>query len=262
VTEPSDLARDVLTRYRRSISPSSEQRDGLVREVVRRANGGPGPGGGGGATPTGSWAPWLAVVGVAFVVVGGVLWSARGDAVDAIDPAFERARVLARMHVEDPPPVAVASIQPRASKETSSSIEPSTSSVDVAAEREATIDPPPPIAARPRNRSARVTSSPDPAPAAAPEPDLVDEEVRLLREANVALRQGRDAIARGYFDEHARRFPDGALVELREVGRAIMRCRGATTEVAAETVAAFTARFPGSPHLARLARECPSTDPP
>ena len=30
---------------------------------------------------------------------------------------------------------------------------------------------------------------------------------------------------RARFDEHARRFPDGALTELREVGLALLACR-------------------------------------
>lgn len=245
MTEPSDLARDVLARYRRSISPSSSARDVLVDNVARRVGegGGSGPSGGGAAGPSGHGSPWLVVVGIAIVIAGGAWWSARPDVGSPIEPAFGSVGALAPVEIE--PPViassAVARVEPPA---------PAMSYVPPVAE---------PVAPSPRPRGPRVAARTPVASEPAPEPALVDEEVRLLREANLALKEGRDAEARARFDEHARRFPAGSLVELREVGRARMRCKAATADEATEIIATFGREFPGSPHLARLERECPRT---
>jgi hypothetical protein len=254
VTEQSDLARDVLSRYRRSISPSAGEREALVQGVVRRIDGGGEPGGGGRGSGSSGMSPWLVVVGVSALVVGAALWGRGAPASGRVDPVF--ARMSAPVVVPASPTVAVA--LPR---------------VDAGAPAIASDVPPPaapvaaaPVAAAPERRAAPRVAKPSvataPATAPAPEPTLVDDEVRLLREANAALRAGRDADARAGFDEHARRFPQGSLVELREVGRALLRCRGGTADDAAETIAAFERRYPGSPHLARLARECPPLDAP
>jgi hypothetical protein len=240
VTEPSDLARDVLARYRRSISPTADARDVLVQNVVRRAGSGAGPVGG--STPTGGGVPWLVVVASALVVVGGLGWMSAAR-VGRIDRAFDRAPTIeVAPAIEREPPVAVAAVAPAPVVESAAPV------VD--------LDPP----ARPKTPSAaRARRAPATTASVDEEGSLVDEEVRLLRAANLALREGRDGEARAGFDLHAQRFPDGALVELREVGRAILSCRATTPERAAATVDTFGVRFPGSPHLARLVRECPTT---
>jgi hypothetical protein len=269
VTEPSDLARDVLARYRRSISPSAGEREALVEGVVRRVGHGPGPGGGGGASGGGSWVPWLAVVGAA-ALVGGWMWASRDSA--PVEPA-----IVASAATEDESSAPAERVGGHAPE-----LAVGSTTVDVAAAELAhdtarpelaagTAAPDPSVAgvdaaasatgsrASAGRRRARAKRDADAAPEAVPiEDDVIDEEVRLLRDANLALRQGRDADAAARFDEHAQRFPDGALVELREVGRARLRCRTASADEARATIAAFEQRFPGSPHLARLARECPT----
>jgi hypothetical protein len=241
VTEPSDLARDVLARYRRSISPNADARDVLVQSVVRRAGSGAGPGGG--STPTGGGVPWLVVVASALVVVGGLGWMSAAR-VGRVDRAFDRAPTIEVAPAIEREPVAVAAVAPA----------PVVESVAPVVELDPPARPKTPSTARARRGSATTTDA-----SVDEESSLVDEEVRLLRAANLALREGRDGEARAGFDLHAQRFPDGALVELREVGRAILSCRATTPERAAATVDAFGARFPGSPHLARLVRECPTT---
>ncbi len=239
MNEPSDLARDVLARYRRSISPSAEARDSLVDGVVRRVGGGPGSGG---AAPASGGTPWLVVVASALVVAVGVVWMTAPREVDRVDAAFDRAIDVPQSPIE-PPSLAVAA------------------PVHVEARTAPTPEVASPLVPAPRakaNARSRRAEAAAPAPSDEAESSLVDEEVRLLRAANVALRAGRDGEARAGFDLHAQRFPDGALVELREVGRALLACRDATPERAIATVDAFGVRFPGSPHLARLTRECPT----
>jgi hypothetical protein len=239
VTEPSDLARDVLARFRRSISPSADARDVLVQNVVRRAGADPG----GGSTPTGGGVPWLVVVASALVVVGGLGWMSAAR-VGRVDAAFDRAPTIEVAPVIEREPVAVAAVAPA----------PVLEPVAPVVELEPPVRPKAASAARARRASASTTDA-----SVDEEGSLVDEEVRLLRAANLALREGRDGEARAAFDLHAQRFPDGELVELREVGRAILSCRATTPARAAATVDAFGARFPGSPHLARLVRECPTS---
>ncbi|MFO0636741.1 MAG: hypothetical protein U0168_28240 [Nannocystaceae bacterium] len=76
----------------------------------------------------------------------------------------------------------------------------------------------------------------------------------MLRRAAAALGRGEDAEAAALYREHAERFARGALIELREAGLARLRCRAQDDDDA--VLADFLARFPGSPHAARLQREC------
>ena len=257
MNEPSDRARELIRRYRGSIGPSESQRDALVRSVVARVDsGGAGPGTGG---ASGGGVPWLTIV-AAFVLVGSAAWwSARAPGPSRAEPALVRMTAI-EPRVEptkkDARELAVGEAQPASAE------------VNVAALAVAPSEPVPAQRARPRERTRVAIDAPaapsvaDAASAApvAAAPALVDEEVRLLREGNLALRDGDVDRARARFDEHARRFADGELVELREVGRALLRCRAEPSEAGA-TIDGFAARFPGSPHLGRLGRECPRGDP-
>ncbi len=250
MNEPSDRARELIRRYRGSIGPNDAQRDALVRAVVARVDaGGAGPSAGG---SSGGGVPWLTIV-AAFVLVGGAAWwSAHGPELAKAEHGLARMGAIepdVLLPSEDPPELAVAEVR-------------SAGAVAVAPSEPTPVAAP---RARPRVRAqveAPTASSTDGASAApvASAPTLVDEEVRLLREGNLALKDGDVVRARARFDEHARRFADGELVELREVGRALLRCRAEPREASA-TIDAFAARFPGSPHLARLGRECPRGDP-
>ncbi len=109
------------------------------------------------------------------------------------------------------------------------------------------VDPPRPSTPQP--------GPPPPPPEPRPSDEVgVDAEVALLRRATVALRDGRAQEAAALLDRHAREFPTGALVELREFSRARLRCDAIGDREA--TIDGFRARFPDSPHLARLQREC------
>jgi hypothetical protein len=244
VIEPSEQARDVLARYRGAISPSSTQREALVRAVAARLDGPGGGSGGGGIAPAPRrGVPWLAIVGVA-IAIGGAAWLGLGSpAVARLQTGLAGASAIGPTVIDTPAPV--PAVVARADGD---AIAQARVSVSASAPTIGERSGPRPRTARPKP----VAVTPADAPA------LVDEEVRLLREANVALKDGRDSVAAAKFEQHARRFPDGALVELREVGRALLRCRDASEADAVTTIAAFRARFPGSPHLARLERECPT----
>lgn len=258
MNEPSDQAREVLARYRDAIGPTSAERAALVVGVRRAIASGAGPSAVASAVAVGRRTPWLVLVGVTAVVAGGAWWSTRVPDVEApavaatseppaaSPPAPTPAVAMAR----SPMPATLPTIEPP-SRAAAPTIEPASRAAAP------TIEPPAaaPTVVRPAARRGPAPAAAELPDAAPPEIATVDAEVALLREASVALKRGDDATARGRYDEHTRRFPDGALVELREVGLALLDCR-ADPAAAPERARRFAARYPGSPHLVRIEREC------
>ncbi len=115
---------------------------------------------------------------------------------------------------------------------------------------------------KPKARAARpAVDSHDKAPSAdAPSTRAgeatVDEEVRLLRDAQNALKSDDSRRALEILGEHASRFPSGKLSDAREVTRLVVLCK--TGEYAAARAGAdeFLARHPGSPFSDRVRRIC------
>ena len=101
----------------------------------------------------------------------------------------------------------------------------------------ATIDPP--------------TSAQGPAPASS-----VGAEVALLRDAHAALQSGNAALAVVLLDEHARRFPTGALGEERDAARIFALCALGRTSEARASTDRFLAAYPRSPQAARVRSSC------
>jgi hypothetical protein len=120
---------------------------------------------------------------------------------------------------------------------------------------------PPPIAASPANAPAPQIVEPSaPAPRSDREPttpraDRLAEELALVDPGRKALARGDHAAALELFDEHARRFPDGALAPERDAYSTIARCQRDTTDRAA-LLAAFTRAHGGSSHLDRVRDAC------
>jgi hypothetical protein len=88
------------------------------------------------------------------------------------------------------------------------------------------------------------------AASATPNADTLSEETRLLRDADQALRAGNAQRALSLLDEHAARYPHGALAPERNAERMIARCQlgqinasSAQTYLAAHPDSAFTARI-------------------
>jgi len=83
--------------------------------------------------------------------------------------------------------------------------------------------------------------------------DQLAREVALLSRASSELHAGRPAIALEALEEHARRFPSGALLQERAAGRARALCALGRTKEAEVELAKLP---PGSPHAARAAKAC------
>lgn len=118
------------------------------------------------------------------------------------------------------------------------------------------ISPPPPLPVTPTATPAPASTEPSRRGRAdAPIADHLRAEVSLMDRARAALEQDdADALWR-LTAEHARRFPDGALVEEREAWQAIAACRLARAGAAARAEA-FLAAHPRSAQADKLRRAC------
>ena len=113
---------------------------------------------------------------------------------------------------------------------------------------------PTPTATHAAAAAAPATATATPAPASS-----VSAELTLLRDAHAALQSGNAARAVALLDEHARRFPAGALGEERDAARIFALCalgRASEARVASDR---FLAGFPRSPHAARVRSSCGGT---
>ncbi len=100
----------------------------------------------------------------------------------------------------------------------------------------------------------------NPAPKANPAPSTLEEETRLLRDADASLRTGDATTALARLDEHAARFPNGILSEERAAERVLALCSlGRTTEARADADR-FLRDRPRSPLAARVRTACNGGD--
>lgn len=82
------------------------------------------------------------------------------------------------------------------------------------------------------------------------------EEMKLLARGQRALKRGDATAALRAFDEHARRYPNGALVDERRVQRAQTLCALGKTAEARKAAHAFVRDAPNSPHAGKASRIC------
>jgi hypothetical protein len=125
------------------------------------------------------------------------------------------------------------------------------------AEPAAPPDEPAPAVTRPNKaRTKAAASARSIAPAPQADEATVDEEVRLLHDAQLAVRSGDARRALSLLDEHASRFPAGKLADAREVTRMLALCDLGARAAAREKADHFLAEHPGSPFSDRVRRIC------
>ncbi len=78
----------------------------------------------------------------------------------------------------------------------------------------------------------------------------------LLRAAQGALRGGDGRAALAHLDEHARRFPAGALTAERRAARVLALCASGRAAEAGADAARFEEEYPRSPLLSRVSAAC------
>lgn len=121
----------------------------------------------------------------------------------------------------------------------------------------------------------RIAATPTPTPTStitatatptAPSPvvatDTIAEEASLLRTAHSALATGDGTSVMRALDEHARRFPRGALAEERDAARVLALCAQGRAPEARASASAFVSSNPRSPFAAQVRRSCASKNDP
>ena len=96
-------------------------------------------------------------------------------------------------------------------------------------------------------------SAPAIAPSAA---DRLGEEVRILSEAQQALRNHRPEDALRALDEHAREFPEGTLRQERMAARVLALCDLGRIDEARAEGRVLREEAPSSPMTARIRQSC------
>lgn len=124
--------------------------------------------------------------------------------------------------------------------------------------------PPPTVTA---HVAATATAIPEPKPTAKPAaiiatiPDTIAEEASLLRAAHASLASNDGTGAMRSLDEHARRFPHGALAEERDAARVMALCAQGRASEARASASAFVSANPRSPFAAQVRRSCAVKEP-
>lgn len=118
-----------------------------------------------------------------------------------------------------------------------------------------------PPAAAPANR--RDTRAPRRAPGGPPsnEGGTLTVELRALRNAERALRDGRPGLALAFLNDLDRQVPHGDLTEEREATATLARCARGDGPFGVNLGEPFTARYPTSVYRARVEQACARTDP-
>ncbi len=120
----------------------------------------------------------------------------------------------------------------------------------------------PPLVAASSATVAVSSAEPAPARSASSQPRAVAkaeqpaDELALVSAMQLALRSGNASQALALANEHARRFPGGALAQEREGARAIAHCQLAEPASRAAILANFEQRYAGSPYAARVRDAC------
>jgi hypothetical protein len=87
-------------------------------------------------------------------------------------------------------------------------------------------------------------------------PQPIDDELALLGDAQQALKAGRPSAALQLVEQHAFRFPQGALIQERMVVHTLALCALHRMSAARTTFELLTQRAPEAPILARVRRNC------
>ena len=87
-------------------------------------------------------------------------------------------------------------------------------------------------------------------------------EVRALRNAERALRDGNPGLALAFLQELDRQVPNGQLAEERDAAGTLARCARGDHPFGVNLAAEFTERHPGSVYRARVEQTCAATESP
>jgi hypothetical protein len=109
---------------------------------------------------------------------------------------------------------------------------------------------PAPVAAQPLSRINEVKAPPAPSSAS------LEAEVALVRDARAALSRDDAAHALALLDDHARRFPDGAMAQDRDALQVFATCAAGQSDAARELATRFLSLHAASPYAASVKASC------
>jgi len=234
MTDNGRRASDILAGARRAWSPSEADQD-RVRRAIGAALPGTAPGRAPAAAPRAGWGPRLLAAATIAAASGGIGYWAGHRAGLRETPQITRTV---------PAPVAVAPTEPPAPL----------------AANEPQSSPPPssPIAPHRGEHAARHQAE-SAAPAAA---ESLAIEVRALRNAERALRDGNPGLALAFLEELDRQVPHGRMIEERDAASTRARCARGDHPIGVDLAGEFIERHPESVYRARVEETCAATDPP
>ncbi len=227
---------DVLAGARRGLSPDPSVRARVRQAVDASLAAGP-------AAQAPAQRPALARPWLSHLLVAGAFAGASLSAGYWMGRRAERRQMRAMQMAPSsprvdgpPPPVAPASPPPVATFEAA----------------------PPALTASPKIERPRrhATESPPRTPA-----ESLALEVRALRNAERALREGHPGLASAFLDDLDRDVPEGKLREERAALRTIARCMAGDQPFGVDLVEDFSQSFPDSTYRARIEQACARTDP-
>jgi hypothetical protein len=275
--ELSSEARALIRRVGTADGPVASDRARVKRSIVAALAGAGTLGGSGVAA--GSPVVFGAVAGSKVTLASVALWLATGAGLGAavstpaVVSAYRRAEAVSSPVATTAPTARVkaaepASKPPRPAERAAFATEPPAPSpseaahVDVARPAPARVAAPvspnavsapdEPVAAAPRTPLASRT----PAPAASNGATSLAEETSLLHAAQRELARKNTSVALELLEEHATRFPQGALAQERRAARVLALCDLGRTAEARRAAEAFVRAAPQSPLVPRLRGSC------
>ena len=99
-------------------------------------------------------------------------------------------------------------------------------------------------------------------PRTSPQTESLAIELRALRNAERALRDGNSGLALAFLQELDRQVPKGQLGEERDAADTLARCTRGDRLFGVNLAAEFAERHPGSVYRARVEQACGETDSP
>ena len=234
MTDDERRAADVLAGARRAFSPSAADQE-RVRRAIGAALAATAPGPAPAAAPrVAGWGPRLLAAATIAAASGAIgYWAGHRAGLRETPQATRIA----------PAPVAVASSAPLA---------------PVAANQpQPSVTPSSPIAPHHGGHAVHHQAE-STSPAAA---ESLAIEVRALRNAERALRDGNPGLALAFLHELDRQVPHGQMTEERDAASTLARCARGDRPIGVDLAGEFIERYPESVYRARVEQTCAATDP-
>ncbi len=254
MTDDKPRISDVVARAQRARSPSAADAERVRRAIGAALAGGPGVARGTpAASPPAGWASRLLLAGAIAGASAGVgYWAGRRAGLRAAEPSRPVASSSPARETTGEMKLPAAP----AARATGTIATDATAANATAATPFASPPLVPPHRDAARNAH-RVVEAPAPSTT-----ESLAIEVRELRNAERALRDGNPGLALAFLQELDRQVPNGQLAEERDAAATTARCARGDHPFDVNLADEFAQRHPASVYRARVEQACAPTDPP